>query len=132
MGFSVNIVGSTPIGSRCRCVEYTIGSSRVEQADRNRFHRRQRGTDFVSIRRKGSNVVTTFESNLLNTDLQVVNIGAQGFAADINAVDVTVVHVDWQPPAGGDADLAALLGTQSLPYFASLAHHSICVVFVLT
>ena len=49
------------------------------------------------------------ESSLLNADLQVVNIGLDGFVVDLNAVDVAVVHVDWQPPAGGDEDLAALL-----------------------
>ena len=47
--------------------------------------------------------------NLLERPLRVVNVGLEGFARDLAAQDVDVVHVDWAPPAGGDAELADLL-----------------------
>jgi FdrA protein len=43
--------------------------------------------------------------------LQVINIGLENFAQDLRAQGVTVVQMDWRPPAGGDAQLAALLAT---------------------
>ena len=47
--------------------------------------------------------------DLLNGPLKVVNIGLEGFAEELSAEGVDVQHVDWAPPAGGDARLAALL-----------------------
>ncbi len=44
-------------------------------------------------------------------DLQVINIGLESFAQDLRAQGVTVVHLDWRPPAGGDARLAAILAS---------------------
>jgi hypothetical protein len=41
--------------------------------------------------------------------LQVVNIGLESFSQDLKAQGVAVVQLDWRPPAGGDARLAALL-----------------------
>ncbi len=41
--------------------------------------------------------------------LRVVNLGLELFAETLEADGVTVVHVDWRPPAGGDLRLAALL-----------------------
>jgi hypothetical protein len=41
--------------------------------------------------------------------LRVVNLGLGLFAETLAADGVTVVHVDWRPPAGGDPRLAALL-----------------------
>ena len=46
--------------------------------------------------------------SLLGQPLRVVNVGLELFAAEIAAVGVPVVHVDWRPPAGGPA-MAALL-----------------------
>jgi len=43
--------------------------------------------------------------------LQVANIGLESFAQDLKAQGVVVVQLDWQPPAGGDARLAALLAS---------------------
>ncbi len=40
---------------------------------------------------------------------QVINIGLESFADDLRAQGVTVVHLDWRPPAGGNARMAALL-----------------------
>ncbi|HAD36661.1 MAG TPA: fdrA domain protein [Gammaproteobacteria bacterium] len=48
-------------------------------------------------------------SELLHSPPRVVNVGLAVFAADLDAQDVDVVHVDWRPPAGGDKDLARLL-----------------------
>lgn len=39
----------------------------------------------------------------------VINVGLEGFADELESQQVTVVHVDWRPPAGGDAELADLL-----------------------
>ena len=46
---------------------------------------------------------------LLEEPLTVVNIGLEGFASELKQQGVTVVHVEWAPPAGGDAKLADLL-----------------------
>lgn len=46
---------------------------------------------------------------LLQDPPRVVNIGLSGFAADLRAQGVAVVEVDWRPPAGGNARMAALL-----------------------
>jgi FdrA protein len=45
---------------------------------------------------------------LLGQPLRVINVGLEVFAAELMAAGVTVVHVDWRPPAGGP-DIAALL-----------------------
>jgi FdrA protein len=41
--------------------------------------------------------------------LHVVNIGLEGFADELHAAGVDVVHVDWRPPSGGNPRMAALL-----------------------
>lgn len=46
---------------------------------------------------------------LLDGPIKVVNVGLPGFADDLRRQDVAVVHVDWSPPARGDARLADLL-----------------------
>jgi hypothetical protein len=46
--------------------------------------------------------------SLLGQPLQVVNIGLDAFAEALEAQGVTVVQVDWRPPAG-DASIADLL-----------------------
>lgn len=42
---------------------------------------------------------------LLSSKLQLVNIGLDSFAQDLAAQNINVVHVDWQPPAGGKTEL---------------------------
>ena len=42
-------------------------------------------------------------------DLQVINIGLESFTEDLRAQGVAVVQLDWRPPAGGNARVAALL-----------------------
>ena len=46
---------------------------------------------------------------VLQEPLRVINIGLAGFAADLRAQGVAVVDLEWRPPAGGNARLAALL-----------------------
>jgi hypothetical protein len=46
---------------------------------------------------------------LLSRPVGVVNVGLEGFAADLAQHGVPVVHVAWSPPAGGDPRLADLL-----------------------
>ena len=48
-------------------------------------------------------------ARLLAEPLTVINIGLDGFAADLAAQKHPVVQVDWAPPAGGDEKMAALL-----------------------
>ncbi len=43
--------------------------------------------------------------------IRVINIGLEGFADDLAAAGVAVVHLDWRPPAGGDVKMATLLGS---------------------
>ena len=49
-------------------------------------------------------------AKLLTEPVRVVNVGLEGFAVELKSQAVPVVHVQWQPPAGGDARLAELLG----------------------
>ena len=46
---------------------------------------------------------------VLPESLAVINVGLESFAADLRADGVPVVQMDWRPPAGGNARLAALL-----------------------
>ncbi len=50
---------------------------------------------------------------LLAGDTRVINIGLELFAQSLAGLGVRVVHVDWRPPAGGDARLANLLARLS-------------------
>ena len=46
---------------------------------------------------------------LLEEPLEVINIGLEGFAKELEQQGVKVIQVDWAPPAGGDPKLASLL-----------------------
>lgn len=46
---------------------------------------------------------------VLQDPLRVINLGLAGFGADLRTQGVAVVDVDWRPPAGGNARMAALL-----------------------
>jgi FdrA protein len=46
---------------------------------------------------------------LLTDDVKVINVGLEGFVGDLRDCGISVVHVDWSPPAGGDPKMAALL-----------------------
>jgi FdrA protein len=41
--------------------------------------------------------------------LKAINVGLESFAASLKAQGAPVAHVDWRPPAGGDARLMAIL-----------------------
>jgi len=46
---------------------------------------------------------------LLNSPLVVINIGLDGFAANLEDQEVDVLRVDWRPPAGGDKEMIDIL-----------------------
>jgi hypothetical protein len=46
---------------------------------------------------------------LLASPLRVINVGIEQFAVELERLGVPVAHVQWSPPAGGDARRAALL-----------------------
>ncbi len=46
---------------------------------------------------------------LLREGPRVINLGLESFAAQLRACGAPVLHVDWQPPASGNAHLASLL-----------------------
>lgn len=46
---------------------------------------------------------------LLRGPRGVVNVGLEMFAEILASRAVAVIHVNWQPPAGGDPDLVKLL-----------------------
>ena len=48
-------------------------------------------------------------NELLRTPVVAINIGVQDFADALEAQKVQVVHVTWSPPAGGDAEMLAIL-----------------------
>lgn len=48
---------------------------------------------------------------LFEQDLKVVNVGLQGFAANITAAGGQVTNLTWTPPAGADAALGWTLAT---------------------
>ncbi len=48
-------------------------------------------------------------SELLAGEPVFINIGVREFADSLSEAGYEVVHVDWSPPAGGDAEVADLL-----------------------
>jgi FdrA protein len=48
-------------------------------------------------------------NNLLAAPPRVINVGLELFATELAAAAAKVVHVQWAPPAGGNARLAGLL-----------------------
>ena len=46
---------------------------------------------------------------VLREPVTVVNVGLEGFVAELRENGVEVIHVDWAPPAGGDPKMAAIL-----------------------
>ena len=47
--------------------------------------------------------------DLLHSGVIAINIGVDDFAADLQLQDVSVLHVDWSPPAGGDQEIMDIL-----------------------
>ena len=48
-------------------------------------------------------------NSLLAAPPRIINVGLELFAADLTAQGAAVTHVQWRPPAGGNARLAGLL-----------------------
>jgi FdrA protein len=48
-------------------------------------------------------------NRLLSVPPRIVNVGLELFAENLADQGVAVVHVQWRPPAGGNAHLAGLL-----------------------
>lgn len=48
-------------------------------------------------------------ASLFEKPLNVVSVGLDGFAEELSEQGVKVTHLDWRPPANGDAELAELL-----------------------
>ena len=46
---------------------------------------------------------------MLQTPIVAINVGVQDFAEALQAQGVQVVNVTWSPPAGGDAEMLAIL-----------------------
>ena len=46
---------------------------------------------------------------ILSGHLVVINVGVGGFAESLEAQDIEVVQIDWNPPAGGDQEMIDLL-----------------------
>ncbi len=57
---------------------------------------------------------------LLGRQLKVVNIGLEVFTDTLRRHDVPLVHLDWRPPAQGDAHLLDLLRRLQGPLPGSL------------
>jgi FdrA protein len=49
------------------------------------------------------------ENKLFNEPMSVINLGLPGFFESVNEQGTPCVHVDWQPPARGDARLIEIL-----------------------
>ncbi len=47
--------------------------------------------------------------DLLRRGVVAINIGVDDFAASLQSQDVSVLHVDWSPPAGGDQEIMDIL-----------------------
>ena len=57
----------------------------------------------------GRKTVFAKKKPFFGKELAVVNIGIKPFYEDLKSQNVRIVHVDWEPPAGGDEEMAALL-----------------------
>lgn len=55
---------------------------------------------------------------LFEQKLNVINVGIPRFADDLRAQGVAVTHLDWQPPAQGNADMIAALRVLEAPDIA--------------
>lgn len=48
-------------------------------------------------------------NELFRKELKVINMGLESFAKDLKEQKISVIHVNWRPPAGGNEKMAALL-----------------------
>jgi hypothetical protein len=54
-------------------------------------------------------------NRLLNSDLQVINMGLESFAFSLAEQGVSTQHVDWRPPGGGNPEIIAILDKLNRP-----------------
>jgi len=47
--------------------------------------------------------------DLISRPIKAINIGLDSFVESLKAQNIEVIHVDWQPPAGGDDKALDLL-----------------------
>ncbi len=52
---------------------------------------------------------STAQRSLLAAPPRIINVGLEAFAEDLQMTGSPVVHVQWSPPARGNARLAGLL-----------------------
>lgn len=48
-------------------------------------------------------------NDLFTKELKVVNMGLESFYNDLKEQDVSAIHVQWKPSAGGDKKMSSLL-----------------------
>lgn len=48
-------------------------------------------------------------NDLFSKELKVVNIGLESFYNDLKDQNVSAIHVQWKPSAGGDKKMSSLL-----------------------
>ncbi|HLR36201.1 MAG TPA: hypothetical protein VK071_12850 [Tissierellales bacterium] len=48
-------------------------------------------------------------NELFNKELKIVNIGLKPFYNDLREQNISAIHVDWRPVAGGDKKMASIL-----------------------
>ncbi len=48
-------------------------------------------------------------NELFKSELKVINMGLESFYQDMKSQDVSAIHVNWKPTAGGNEKMAALL-----------------------
>lgn len=47
--------------------------------------------------------------DLLKSEIKVVNMGLQSFYESLQEQEVSSVHMEWKPPAGGKKELMEIL-----------------------
>ena len=57
----------------------------------------------------GAESVRSVDLAVLHQPLAAINVGLESFAESLMAQDAPVIQVDWQPPAGGNEKLMAIL-----------------------
>jgi hypothetical protein len=53
--------------------------------------------------------MTDNDKSLIDSKLNVINIGVKTFYDSLKQQNVETIHVDWRPPADGDIDLLELI-----------------------
>jgi FdrA protein len=57
----------------------------------------------------GAESVRSVDLDVLHQPLAAINVGLESFTESLIAQDAPAIHVDWQPPAGGNETLMAIL-----------------------